>query len=211
MQRKLEPLLSSCKGEFIYIPNRVDGLEQLRRFKGHGISCPEFTIDIAVARKWVNEGSDVFGRDKDHQKGRDIVDQGSPSWAKKDFWSKVIPVTKEYRLHIFDDQHIQQGLKCFDQNATKQRTDGLAIRNTETGWRIYDHSFKPLEKAIKLAKQAVQVLGYLWGAVDLLEDANGNCYVLEVNTVPGMDNTTANAYANAIKGYVQNRSANNAL
>jgi glutathione synthase/RimK-type ligase-like ATP-grasp enzyme len=41
--------------------------------------------------------------------------------------------------------------------------------------------------------------------VDLLEDEIGTCYVLEVNTAPGMDETTAQAYGCAIKEYVAKR------
>ena len=52
---------------------------------------------------------------------------------------------------------------------------------------------------MNLAKRAVQELGYLWGGVDILEDAKGACYVLEVNSAPGMDDTTAHAYADAIE------------
>jgi glutathione synthase/RimK-type ligase-like ATP-grasp enzyme len=57
--------------------------------------------------------------------------------------------------------------------------------------------------AVDLAKRAVRILGYLWGGVDFLEDTNGTCYVLEVNSAPGMDDTTAHAYADAIKKYAE--------
>jgi glutathione synthase/RimK-type ligase-like ATP-grasp enzyme len=92
-------------------------------------------------------------------------------------------------------------LKVFDPTAKRTRTDDLPICNTATGWR-YDHSFKPPDHAVKLAKRAVQELGYLWGGVDILEDAKGACYVLEVNSAPGMDDTTAHAYADAIEKHV---------
>jgi len=59
------------------------------------------------------------------------------------------------------------------------------------------------EAAVDLAKRAVRMLGYLWGGVDFLEDTNGTCYVLEVNSAPGMDDTTAQAYADAIKKYAE--------
>lgn len=202
MKRKLDPLLSHLSGEFAPRVRRVSGLDQLRRFKEHGIPCPEFTTNLRVAQEWVKAGDMVFGRNNEHEKGNDIVDQRSEAWANKDFWSKVIPnVAKEYRLHIFNGNHIQQALKRFDSTAPRRRTDDLPIRNTETGWR-YDHAFSPPSDAVALAKSAVQVLEYLWGAVDFLEDSAGHCFVLEVNTAPGMDDTTAGAYASAIEKYV---------
>lgn len=209
MKEKLERLLSGVPGEFKHHPIPVSGFDQLRRFKEHGIACPDFTIDLKVAREWVAAGHNVFGRNKTHEKGHDIVGQGSLAWAGKEFWSKVIPVKEEYRVHIFDGEHIQQALKCFDPKAVKKRTDDLPICNTETGYR-YNHSFKPPDSAVRLAKRAVQLLGYLWGAVDFLEDGGGNCYVLEVNTAPGMDDTTASAYASAIEVHVRKHGSGSA-
>jgi hypothetical protein len=202
MREKLKPLLSQVPGKFAYRPKLVSGLDQLRRFRNRGIPCPDFTTDIEVARAWVKDGAQVFGRNKRHTKGQDIVDQRSSAWGGKEFWSKVVPIAREYRVHIFDREHIQQALKVLDPAAKRTRTDDLPIRNTETGWR-YDHLFNPPHESISLARRAVQELGYLWGAVDILEDASGNGYVLEVNTAPGMDDTTARAYAKAIEKYVQ--------
>lgn len=204
MKEKLERLLSCVPGKFEHHPILVSGFDQLRRFKEHSIPCPDFTTDLNVARMWVAAGNNVFGRNRAREKGQDIVGQSSPGWAGKEFWSRVIAVKEEYRIHIFDGEHIQQALKCFDPNAVKKRTDDLPIRNTETGYK-YNHSFRPPDKAVGLSKRAVQLLGYLWGAVDFLEDAGGDCYILEVNTAPGMDDTTACAYASAIETYVRKR------
>jgi hypothetical protein len=202
MTEKLEALLSDVSGEFSYHPRIVPGLEQLTVFRNNGISCPEFTLQLREARKWVEAGHAVFGRNRRHEKGADIVIQGSATWDRKEFWSKVIPVSREYRIHIFANEQIQRSLKTFDPNAPRRRTDGLPIRNKDTGWK-YDHAFDPPEAAVELAKRAVRTLGYLWGGVDILEDTNGRCFVLEVNSAPGMDDTTAHAYADAIKKYAE--------
>jgi hypothetical protein len=202
MREKLEGLLSDVPGKFTYRFRIVPGLEQLTVFRNNGIPCPEFTVHLKEARKWVEAGDKVFGRNRRHEKGADIVGQDSATWHRKDFWSKFIPVSREYRIHIFDNERIHQSLKRFDPNAPRRRTDGLPIRNTETGWK-YDHVFSPPEGAVDLAKRAVRILGYLWGGVDFLEDTNGTSYVLEVNSAPGMDDTTAHAYADAIKKYVE--------
>lgn len=204
MKKKLEHLLSGVPGKFEHRPRIVGGFDQLVVFKEKGIPCPDFTIHLEEARKWLESG-EVFGRNKVHEKGHDIVGHHSPEWTGREFWSKVIPNKKEeYRIHIFAGEDIQQAVKVFDPKAVRKRNDDLPIQNTETGWK-YNHSFKRSDNAINLAKHAVEVLGYLWGAVDLLEDLDGYCYVLEVNTAPGMDDTTARAYANAIQKYVRHQ------
>jgi len=202
MRQKLERLLSGVPGNFSYHPQRVSNLDQLIMLRNNGISVPEFTVDLEEAKKWVKDGHQVFGRDKKHEKGTDIVDQRSSRWQQKDHWTKVVLKVKDYRVHIFDDQHIQQGLRVFDPQAPRKRNDDLPICNTQTGYK-YDHNFEPPSAGVDLARRAVKTLGYLWGAVDVLEDKAGTCYVLEVNTAPGMDETTAQAYAEAIKGFVK--------
>lgn len=207
MRHKLERLLSGIPGTFRYHPQRVSGLEQLGVFRDNGIPCPEFTVLLEDAKKWVQAGHQVFGRKRNHEQGMDIVDQSSHAWQGREFWTKVVPnKRREYRIHIFDDQHIQQALKRLDPKARRKRNDGLPIWNTQTGY-IYDHNFEPSRTAVELARRAVRALDYLWGAVDSLEDESGTCYVLEVNTAPGMDETTAQAYACAIKEYVAKRPA----
>ena len=202
MLKKLEPLLKDTPGTFRHRPTVVSGLTQLQRFKRANIACPDFTRDLNEANKWVQAGRLVFGRNSNHEKGLDIVAPDSPEWAKKDFWTKVIPAEGEYRIHIFDGQLIHQSLKELNPNAKPSRTDGLPIRNTSTGHN-YNHNFNPPATAVELAKRAVGELCYLWGAVDILEDKAGGTYVLEVNSAPGMGDPTAIAYANAIKRYTQ--------
>ena len=202
MTKKLEPLLKDEPGTFSHHPTVVSGLIQLQRFKRADIACPDFTTNFDEANRWVQSGSLVFGRNSDHEKGLDIVTPNSPEWAKKDFWTRVILSQREYRIHIFDGQLIHQSLKDLDPNAKPSRTDGLPIRNTSTGYR-YNHNFNPPTAAVELAKRAVAELGYLWGAVDILEDNTGVPYVLEVNSAPGMGDPTANAYADAIKRYTK--------
>lgn len=202
MAKKLEPLLQDAPGTFSHRPTVVSGLAQLRRFKRANIACPDFTADLNEANQWVQAGRLVFGRNGNHEKGLDIVAPDSPEWAKKDFWTTVIPAEREYRIHIFDGQLIHQSLKELNPNARPSRTDGLPIRNTSTGYS-YNHNFNPPVAAVELAKRAVDELGYLWGAVDILEDKAGGSYVLEVNSAPGMGDPTAIAYADAIKRYTQ--------
>jgi|SRR5882762_9538454 len=73
MRQKLTRLLSDIPGKFSYHPRRVSGLDQLVAFRNNGISCPEFTVHLEDARKSVEAGYNVFGRNRNHEKGADIV------------------------------------------------------------------------------------------------------------------------------------------
>jgi glutathione synthase/RimK-type ligase-like ATP-grasp enzyme len=61
------------------------------------------------------------------------------------------------------------------------------------------HDVKPPEEVREVAKKAVKSLGYLYGAVDLAVDGQGKVWVFEVNSAPGMDTQTMEAYVKAIK------------
>lgn len=60
MRQKLERLLSGIPGNFSYHPRLISGLDQLVVFRDNGISCPQFTVDLEDAKKWVQAGHQVF-------------------------------------------------------------------------------------------------------------------------------------------------------
>jgi D-alanine-D-alanine ligase-like ATP-grasp enzyme len=53
----------------------------------------------------------------------------------------------------------------------------------------------------QLSVEAVAALGLDFGAVDIIEDKEGNFYVLEINTAPGLEGHTVTSYAKAFHGY----------
>jgi hypothetical protein len=191
---------------------RVDGLEQLRRFREGGLLVPEFTTDPREAMGWVRDtDSLVFGRNFLHTQGRDIVGPGRRAkshgrfyrpWLQKQFWVKVIPdVIEEWRIHVFKGKSIARGLKHLVETPRR----AMPVRNRENGWYIR-HDIDPPKGVRPLAKIAVELCGYDFGAVDILVTNKDNntattVYVLEVNKAPGIDLYTASAYASAISQF----------
>jgi len=65
--------------------------------------------------------------------------------------------------------------------------------------RAAELDFKASFKVQDLALQACQALGLNSGAVDIIWNEKENkCYVLEVNTAPGIEGTTCKKYTNEI-------------
>ncbi len=201
------------------------GYEQLQTMGSNKVAVPETTNDREVAIEWLKTNPNVWGRANFHTQGRDIVRPNNKLWTERDFWVKQIPsdaIKAEWRLHVFAGKSIARGRKT--QVEILSRKLAPFVRSRRNGWRL-EHTNQPPQGAKHYAKLAVQSLGYLWGAVDMLEidleklpegivtnharlrtnlDKNGlNPFVvLEVNQKPGMDDYTADKYAGAIMTYV---------
>lgn len=201
----------------------LDGSSQLARMSEARVATPLHTTDINVARQW-QATCNVWGRNNIHTQGRDIRQSTHREWPTKDFWVKQIPaaaILGEWRLHVFNGRSIARGKKT--QTEIIARRLAPMVRSRRNGWRL-NHTDAPPQGAKFYAKLATQSLGYLWGAVDMLEvdlqylpvDMVSNFdrlatshqksglnpfVVLEVNQRPGMDDYTCQQYATAIANY----------
>jgi glutathione synthase/RimK-type ligase-like ATP-grasp enzyme len=110
---------------------------------------------------------------------------------------------REYRVHVFNGKVIHQ--------QQKKRRDGWkdnpnysdTVRNLNGGW-VFAIKDVEVSEAVKVESiKAVQALGLDFGGVDIVEDANGGVYVIEVNTACGLHGTTIDKYCEAIKAYVE--------
>ena len=194
----------------------TDSDYQLAAFRAAGLRTPEYTINLPQARAWVEEGSIVFGRMLLHTRGNDICLPGarnlrghySRRWEGSEWWSRYIPPTEEWRIHVFDGRVIARGKKI--QTSPPHRD--APVRNINNGW-TFDFRSDPPEGIRRVARQAVEALGYPAGAVDILQvDTNDptapegvrrEFYVLEVNRVPALTCPyTLGAWASAIERYL---------
>jgi len=207
--------------------NMADGIEQLRLLANASVAVPKHTTELAEAQDWAKQGS-VWGRLNRHTQGKDIRKFGHKEWAAREFWVKQIPeaaILGEWRLHVFDGLSIARGKKT-QVEILARKLSGV-VRSRRNGWRL-QHTDEPPVGAKFYAKTAVEGVGYLWGAVDMLQvditqldDTIVDNYaklverknktkspmeafvVLEVNQMPGMDDYTATQYAKAITKYAQ--------
>ena len=175
-------------------------LLSFRKFKEHNVATPEWTEDVAVAQQWIDDGKVVVGRKLlTSHSGKGIILFDSETITTNIYCKLYVQYKKkkyEYRVHIFNGKVIditQKKRKVGFENRNNQ------IRNHQNGW-IYarDNVYIP-QGMESLALAACTALGLLSGAVDIIWNEKENkCYVLEINTAPGIEGTTCNKYTQEI-------------
>jgi len=116
-------------------------------------------------------------------------------------YTRAVTNHGEYRVHVFNGEVILYQKKSRRREGEEvdapDESESL-VRNLASTWVYRTGSLRRLERVEQLAIDAVRSLGLDFGAVDIIKDEQGNVYVLEVNTAPGISNTeTRAAYINA--------------
>ena len=112
-------------------------------------------------------------------------------------YTEYIPKKSEYRFHVFGGEviDVQQKRKKRGFESTRD----TRIRNVNNGYVYCRDGINPPNGAADLAIRAVAACGYEYGAVDLIyNEKRDQCYVLEVNSRPGLMGTTLEKYAEAL-------------
>lgn len=165
------------------------------------VRYPEFTTDKAVVEDWIkNKNLTVLARHtlSGHSGAgiailnKDNTVNGIPDAPLYVQYKKK---KNEYRVHVFNN-------KIIDITQKKKRKGfenvNTTIRNFKNGW-VYarDDIFIP-EDLEQQAKAAMTAIGLQFGAVDIIWNEKENkCYVLEINTAPGLVGTTLTKYTEA--------------
>jgi len=105
----------------------------------------------------------------------------------------------EYRVHVFKGEvlYVQQKKKRLGSTI---RNSG--IRNHGNDWVYCTPTDTPSELLLSSCVRAVQLLGLDFGAVDIGHRVRDNrFFVFEINTAPGLINTTLDKYSKAIYNY----------
>jgi len=182
-----------------------------RTLQDAGVSIPEFTTDHGVAANWLHEervdvlernhlrghsGSGIVLR-KASTNGEDIT-QITPDCP---LLVKYIKKQHEYRVHVFRGEVIDVQQKRKSREVPNEQVD-YQIRNHSNGWIFARDAIDPPVASVSSnAVAAVHALGLDFGAVDVIYNAKADeAYVLEINTAPGLEGTTLDKYAEAIRG-----------
>lgn len=136
----------------------------------------------------------IVGRPDTHSKGRgfwlcrtetDVVRamQGTRKKRGATHFMEYIEAPREYRVHIFKGKSIRLSEKKFGVQGETSHGNYVTIKPAH-----------PVKHVRAAAKKAVAAVGLDFGAVDILAD-NDNCWVLEVNSAPGLGGTLPKVYA----------------
>lgn len=169
--------------------------------------CVEWTISAAIAKKFLRNGAKVYCRTllQSSQGNGIVVAHSEDELVAAPLYTIAYPFLREVRVHVFAGEVIHWGIKK-RMNSSRLEEDELSgsyeIRNLENGWVFARNDEVLWEMESNRAIGAVESLGLDYGAVDLVSSINDS-KILEVNTAPGMQGSTLQAYKEAILKLVQ--------
>lgn len=160
------------------------------------INIPEWTRDYEVARRW--EGR-VLGRDIDRGSegaGITVYERGSAVQPGHAFYVRYFKKADEFRIHVFNERAVD-----IQRKLRRDGAEANAIRNTANGYIFARRDVVLPDDSIRdMCIRAVQGLGLHFGAVDVGWNRHySRPCIFEVNTAPGLEGTTIERYAEAIR------------
>ena len=176
----------------------------------------EWTKDRAVADGWLEDGYLVVARatERGHSgNGINLIDPAHEDSVPRGFplYTKYFPKKSEWRVHVSslgDVFYVQR--KVLRSSIDPRRTDvNWRVRNLENGFvfQRYNNEIpdKVLEIGTTLATKLREITGGAPAIINadvLYNEKRNEAVVCELNSAPGLDNTSAKIYANKIKELV---------
>ena len=164
------------------------------------VLIPQWTTEKTIAHQWWDQGKIVLCRKSlTGSAGAGIIISRVEHQCIVDapLYVQYKSKQKEFRVHVFRQKVIDVSEKR--RSVSHGPVESDYIRSRENGWIFCHDAILEPEGLRSVSMAAVSVLGLDFGAVDVIwnEDEN-RCYVLEVNTAPGIEGTTLEKYTNAI-------------
>lgn len=180
-------------------------LRTFRAFAEASVPHPEWTADR-------NRATDFFGRNGRGRvvcrqllrasEGRGIVvAERADQMVQAPLYVKYFPKETEYRVHVFNGEVIDVVQKRLRNGARQEAGHNQYIRSHDNGWIFARENVHLPESARGISCDAIRALRLTFGAVDLAVNLEGVVKVFEVNTAPGIEGTTVQRYADAIRRY----------
>jgi glutathione synthase/RimK-type ligase-like ATP-grasp enzyme len=211
------PRLARQAGRFINTPEAVEvasnKLATYQALIGKPY-CPEYTDSRDVALRWLGiRGQKVLSRALTRaSEGRGIIlHENAEDVPHVPLYVKYYPKRNEYRVHVFNGEviSVQEKKGWSQERIDEERVRSpdfqvnKQIRNFGNGWVFTREGVEAPGAVAEAARDAVSTLGLDFGAVDIgWNTRNQRAVVYEVNTAPGLEGTTVEDYARAIRQMV---------
>lgn len=172
-------------------------LQALLKMKEAGVVVPTFTTSKEEALGWLRDGGKVVQRTLlgAHSGKGIVVARTEAELIHAPLYTRYFKKEHEFRVHVFMGKVIDYTMKKARLN--KDSSFDPLIRSNLRGWVYCRENVQHIDLVKQEAQKAVTALGLDFGAVDVMWNGKKAC-VLEVNTAPGLCETTAKKYAQAI-------------
>lgn len=175
--------------------------------EGERPRVPEWTRDRAVAATWFDrEDSKVVCRTilTGHSGNGIIIAESENELADAPLYTRYVKKQAEYRVHIVRSRQGGLGSRIIDvqrkiRDPEREPTD-WRVRSHANGFIFVRSGFELPADAETQTLRAFRASGLDFGAVDVIyNEREGQAYVLEINTAPGLTGTTVDNYAEAFR------------
>lgn len=175
-------------------------LSSFQVLKSNGVPVPDFTTEYGVAKSWQDQGYRVVLRHKVSSHSGNGIEIAYPEddLDYAPLYTKYTKKDKEYRVHVVDGRVIDF---CEKRKRSGDSNVDALIRTHEKGWVFCRENVELTERMKEVCVRAVKVLGLDFGAVDFIT-RDDKMWVLEVNTAPGICESSLRAYAKAFRRYL---------
>jgi glutathione synthase/RimK-type ligase-like ATP-grasp enzyme len=152
-----------------------------------------------VATSWQQKGYTVVARKTltGHSGAGIIIVERFDPMPDAPLYTCYINKNKEYRVHVCKQKVIDVQKKIRD---PEREPKTWKIRSYANGFIFARNGLEENDRLNNLAIAAVEACGLDFGAVDIIQGKEDKqYYVLEINTAPGLEGQTIQAYADAFR------------
>lgn len=190
---------SSVSNSFAAVRVAGNKLSTFRVLEGKdGIRIPVFTTDRSVAAGWLRDGIVVVCRTnlRGHSGAGIVLANSEDQLVSAPLYVQYVKKQKEFRVHVAFGEVIDVQEKRKRSELPEDFSVNFQVRNHQTGWVYCREDIIEPTGLRDMACLCTASLGLDFGACDLIWNEKRNeCYVLEVNTAPGLEGSTVDKYA----------------
>lgn len=188
------------KAQHLLYGDQKGKIDQYNWFQENQINSFPFTTDCATAKTWAADGKTVVCRTLTHSsEGKGIVIAESPEQVVvAPVYTEYKKKKKEFRVHVFQDKVVHV-LEKRRKNGFEGNKD-TKVRNTANGYVFCTEDVVEPKGLRELALKAAKVTKSDFKGVDIgYNEKKNECFVIEVNSAPGIEGSNVDRYVKAIK------------